>query len=362
MSTPAHLDREIAAEREGVADAVLRGEGPRHREADHALRPERLDREPGRHRRVDPAREPHHRTRRQVLLAEVVADPEHQPALELGDRVGIDHSVQRETRIRARQIHHLEARLEVRQRGQHAPARVHREGRAVEDQLVVAAHLVHEHAGHAVARREVGDHAPSLRGLAHVPRRGGEIQHGAGAGPGQLARRVDGIPELVYPDVLADGQAERRAAAAAASRSRAARRAGTSASRRRRRRSAAGSCARDRAARAAREQHRGVHQPLRPRALRREHRAERDRDARRGGRERLQLAQLIAHEAFALEQVHRRIAGEDHLRQDHQIRLLAGRLGGGLLDEQPVAAEVADGGIHLGQRDAHPRSPPQPGR
>jgi hypothetical protein len=157
----------------------------------------------------------------------------------------------------------------------------------------------------------------------------------------------------VYPDVFADGQAERRAALA--------QRGGLAL----RRRLEPALLVEDvvggqqglgahRPARAAREQHRRVHQPLRPGALRREHRAERDRDARRGGRQLLQLAELVLHEPLALEQVHRRIAGEDHLRQDHQVRLLAGRLGGRLLDQLPVAAEVADGGIHLGQRDAHP--------
>ena len=157
----------------------------------------------------------------------------------------------------------------------------------------------------------------------------------------------------MYPDVLADGQAERRAARA--QRHGLAPRGGLEPALlvedvvgRKQRLGA------DRAAPPSREQHRGVHQPLRPVALRREHGAERDRDPRGGRRELFQLAQLIAHEALALEQIHRRIAGEDHLRQDHQVRLLTRRLGGGLLDQLPVAAEVADGGIHLGQRDAHP--------
>ena len=172
---------------------MIRGEGPRHREADHALRPERLDREPGRHGRVDAPGEAQHRARRQILLAEVVADAEHQPALQLGDRFGIDHRLGRKPRVRSLEIHHREARLEVRECGEHPPAGVHREGRAVEDQLVVPAHLIHEGAGYAVARREVGDHAPPLRGLTHVPGRRGEVHHDASAGQGQLAHRVDGI-------------------------------------------------------------------------------------------------------------------------------------------------------------------------
>ena len=74
----------------------------------------------------------------------------------------------------------------------------------------------------------------------------------------------------------------------------------------------------------------------------------------RGRRERVELAQLIAHEAVALEQVHRRIAGEHHLRQRRPGRRARSppsrrppRRGGRL------PREVADGRIHLGERDAH---------
>ena len=107
---------------------------PRHR-----ARAERLDREVRRHRRVDAAREADHRARRQVLLAEVVADAEHERRLELRHGRGIRHDLG--ARV---QLEHLERRREVRQRRAHAALRVHREGRAVEDQLVVAAHLVAE--------------------------------------------------------------------------------------------------------------------------------------------------------------------------------------------------------------------------
>ena len=204
-----------------------------------------------------------------------------------------------------------------------------------------------------MARREFAEHAPPLLRLAHVPRRCGEVHEAARARLDQLAHGVRGIPDLVYPDVLAHGEPERLAALAQAHRLAA--RGGLEPALlvedvvggKQRLRA-------HRAALAAGEQHGGVHQALRALALRGQHGAERDRDALRGGCERVELAQLVAHEALALEQIHRRIAGEDHLRQDHEVRALARRLGGGLLDESPVAAEVADGGVHLGQRDAHP--------
>ena len=75
----------LSPERERVVDAVLRRERARHRDAEHRSRAERLHREMRGHRRVDAAREADHRAGRQVLLAEVVADAEHERGLELRD-------------------------------------------------------------------------------------------------------------------------------------------------------------------------------------------------------------------------------------------------------------------------------------
>jgi hypothetical protein len=83
------------------------------------------------------------------------------------------------------------------------------------------------------------------------------------------------------------------------------------------------------------------------------HGAERDGDAARGRREPLQLRELVGHEAVALEQVHGRVARQRQLRE-HDERGAGGlRLSGGVLDQGPVAGEIADDRVRLGQRDAH---------
>ena len=127
------------------------------------------------------------------------------------------------------------------------------------------------------------------------------------------------VAERVGPGVLADGEPERggRPSASGARRSRPAR---SSASRRRRRRSGAASWPARATRRAAAQQHRGVLEPLAGRALGRQHRADHDRDPPRGRRQRVELAQLVAHEAVALEEVERRVAGQRELGEDHERR------------------------------------------
>ena len=183
--------------------------GPGHRDAGHRVAAERLDREVRRQRGVDAAREPDHRARRQVLLAEVVADAEHERRLELRDRRGIGRD--RRTRV---EIEHLERRREVRERGAHAARRVDGEGRAVEDQLVVAADLVAEQDRDAVEPRERRHHLASLRRLADVERRGRAVRDEPRARRHELAGGIDRVVEHLGPGVLAHRHAEPREAAA----------------------------------------------------------------------------------------------------------------------------------------------------
>ena len=79
--------------------------------------------EVGRHRRVDSSGEADHGAGRQVLLAEVVADTQHQPRLELRDGFGILDR-RRCHGLRRLEVHDLEGRLEERQAGQDAAVRV----------------------------------------------------------------------------------------------------------------------------------------------------------------------------------------------------------------------------------------------
>jgi hypothetical protein len=69
----------------------------------------------------------------------------------------------------------------------HAAASVGDERAAVEDQLVVAADLVHEHDRNAVAGGEPRDHAAPLARLARVPGRARRVEHQVGARARELA-------------------------------------------------------------------------------------------------------------------------------------------------------------------------------
>jgi hypothetical protein len=164
----------------------------------------------GRHRRVDPAREPDHRARGQAQLAEVVADAHDQAGLELGHGIRILHRFRCHGR-RGFQVHHLEGRLEEGKRREDASPRIRDERAPVEDQLVVAAYLIHEDDGDTVARCEFGDHAPARGRPAHVPRRRGDVEDDAGTRTRQLADGIHRVAQLVHPGVLAHGEADRRA-------------------------------------------------------------------------------------------------------------------------------------------------------
>jgi hypothetical protein len=90
---------------------------------------------------------------------------------------------------------------------------VHREGVAVEDELVVAADLGAVGERQAVAPRVAGDDAPPERELSHLEGRGRDVQEEVRPVLGLPRDRVGLVeppaPEgLVVPGVLADGQAQ----------------------------------------------------------------------------------------------------------------------------------------------------------
>ena len=84
-----------------------------------------------------------------------------------------------------------------------------------------------------------------------------------------------------------------------------------------------------------------------------DHCPEDDRNVARCRQQCVQLSELIVDEALAREQVHRRVAGEDQLRQDDDIGAFRNGARGRFLDEGAVAGEVADDRIHLCDSDAH---------
>ncbi len=76
-------------------------------------------------------------------------------------------------------------------------------------------------------------------------------------------------------------------------------------------------------------------------------------DSSRERRQDVELGELIAHETVALEQIHRRVAGEDHLREDGDLG--AGGLGSGrcLFYELPISGQVSDRRVQLDDGKAH---------
>jgi hypothetical protein len=77
---------EGVGERAGVALRLARGVGRGHDRHRDALGPDRVDRQAGDERRVDPAREPEHRVREAVLL-HVVVKAGDERGVDLGERV-----------------------------------------------------------------------------------------------------------------------------------------------------------------------------------------------------------------------------------------------------------------------------------
>jgi hypothetical protein len=249
-------------------------------------------------------------------------------------------------------LHDAEGGIEEGERCVDAPPGVGGEGSAVEDQLVVAAHLVDEDGRQLVPRRQLGDHAAPLERLAHVPGRARGIEQHRHTRARELGHRIDVVAHRLSPDVLAHAETQRRACVAQGD--------GLAPLRRREvallvedvvgREQRLGPYGN---ALASRQHHGGVGEAGRPGALHRNHRAQSDRHVSRRRAQRLEFAQLRLHETVALQEIHRRIAGEDHFRQHHDVRACAGRLRRRFFHEAPVAGQVSDRGIYLCQRDSH---------
>ncbi len=217
--------------------------------------------------------------------------------------------------------------------------------RVFEDEFLVA-HLVGEDDRHPVSRRKLSEETPTLRGLAHVPRRRREVEDELRAAPGQHTDRIAAVADLGAPCVLADREPQRG--------------------------DGTGCLGREEVAllvedvvggeqglgllggaTAAAEQDRGVRQVLAVPWLHGQHGTQGDVDLARERQQRIQRAQLVADEALALEQVHRWIAREAQLGSHAELRARREGAAGRLLHQVSIAGEVTHRGVDLRDADPH---------
>ena len=161
-----------------------------------------------------PPERPDHRARRQALLAEVVADAEHEARLELRDRVGIAPRPRaRAARVGGRQIDHAEGRCRRaaarRARARARPPRRSRRRRSARRCRPPGSRT------RSATRWRVASAAIMRRRSAALPTCQGEHERlKTSAAPARASSPTGSlrIAHLVDPGVLADGQPDRRAA------------------------------------------------------------------------------------------------------------------------------------------------------
>ncbi len=359
-----------------VAARALRRVRRGHRHAGHALGAEGVDRDEGDQRRVDPAREPDDHVL-EAALGHVVARAEDERRVDLG--VGVEqlrqiparrrrvgaalgregsevghhrrHLARRRPRAGVAQargprgldvdVAHQELLGELRRAGDHVAVVVDHERVTVEDQLVLAADERAEgHRGEAVARA-LGDHLLALAALAGLVGRGGDVEHQPRAGQRLVGHRRTGDP-----DVLADGEADLDPVDLD-----------------------------DRPAGAALEVAQLVEDPVVGQvdlavdglqAAVCQHRrgvvdvvgalgeADERHDALRVGRDPLDRRPRVGQEVLLEQQVLGRVAGDRQLGEERELRAGLARARELLANLGLVAGDVADGGVDLGEGDAHP--------
>ena len=200
----AEVAAEVRRQTLRVALRPLRREAGRHRDAVHALGPERIDRERRDERRVDPAREPEYDVA-EAVLADVVAECQHERASASARARRLERGL-----VTSENSSRRTCRQSTTSRCSAKPGRacddlavgVDDGGVAVEDELVLAADEVAEDEREAVVARSRREHLLAALRLADVERRRGEVDEQLGSGGGE----VGGGARL--PDVLADGHAD----------------------------------------------------------------------------------------------------------------------------------------------------------
>ena len=179
----------------------------RHHHAPDLVRPQRVGGNRRGDRRVDAARHAEHHTRK-LVLAYIVPEALHRRAVFRRPAIQVRRAAFPEAHELLRGRIKLDQRMPRLELADEAAARavrrVGRIGGAVEDQLVLPAHLVDEQVGQAKVRPAVkGGSAFGLDFAA--PGRG--VRHQQQVGPGGLR----GAGHALEPDVLADGEAEAHA-------------------------------------------------------------------------------------------------------------------------------------------------------
>ncbi len=201
-----------------VAQTVLRRIPRRHRHAGHLRGSERGGGEGGGHGGVDPARESQDHTGKPAL-SHIVAKAQRErlegfflrTGADLGERAGDGH------RAAARiDVVDEKVLLEIATADDERPGGIEPERVAVEDELVVSAHLVHVVQRPAILRGLLPDHVAAQRRLADREGARRDVQQDRRAAVGELADRIARIQPLgpvvaIVPDLLADGQPERHA-------------------------------------------------------------------------------------------------------------------------------------------------------
>ena len=229
-------DAEILGERRRVGDAPVAREARRHQHPDDLLGAQRVDRDRGDQRRVDPARQPDEHVG-ETVLAHVVARADHEGFVHLlhrrERRLQAIHTLvlgemsfahqhfgqRRRTRTTTRiEEPTTERRTHVDVDDQevflelfgprHQPASFVEEHRgAVEDQLVLAADQVHVEHGHRCVSRAGGQHRFAFVDTTRVVRRRVHVHHQLGS-----ARGLGDDRAIRAPRVLADRDADAHSA------------------------------------------------------------------------------------------------------------------------------------------------------
>ena len=219
------VDAQPLAQRHRVATRPVTRVARRHGDPVHPLRPERVDGHRGHERRVDAAGQPDDRLA-ETVFRQVVTGAEHQGRIHLGvvahrrRRLGrrqcnplpspwLGHHDPRQQLadpvrpVRPdRKIHEHQVGVELRTRGQERAVGRHDQRVAVEDQLVLAADLIHVGNGAPRLGHPAPQHGQSLGAPSAVVRRRVQVHHHVCSPPSFVRHRP-----VVEPHVLADGDA-----------------------------------------------------------------------------------------------------------------------------------------------------------
>ena len=346
------LDPEIRRERVRIVDAAAAGVRRRHQHAEDAIGAERVGRDRRGQRGVDAAGQAEDHAR-EAALARVVARAERQRAPDLGFDVEI---VRGRERSRRRDIADHDVAVERAAARDDGAVGAEHAASPVEDEIVIAAELVHVRDRQTMFQRHAAEHLLAPAMFAGGERRCRHVQDHADAGGRELIDRIvmvaAPLPEVaIVPDVLADADPDPRAGDVEELRAVV--------------RLEVAVLVEDVVGgqqgfpeslidAAVAQQHGAVEQgPSFVRRIRFRQTDEHRREIGRVARQRLERLPAPLHETPAQEQVSREVADERELGRGGEIG--AGRGGGPeRVENQPrVAREIADGRVHLQQRDLH---------